>query len=115
MDRLHAERPGLGRHFSAPEAVQGAVAAAILGAGSVHLGPAELGAKMLQGALAPEKRRAARSTRLPTMSSRSSGPPKPRSLVSATEFTTPVIPGPTHCLWWHVRTASTAMPVNCSS
>ena len=39
---------------SAPEAIQGAVAAAILGAGSVHLGSSEYCAKMLQDALAKE-------------------------------------------------------------
>ena len=36
---------------SAPEAIQGAVAAAILGAGSVHLGSSEYCAKMLNDAL----------------------------------------------------------------
>ena len=36
---------------SAPEAIQGAVAAAILGAGSVHLGSSEHCAKMLNDAL----------------------------------------------------------------
>src|SRR6185436_9666884 len=39
---------------SAPEAIQGAVAAAILGAGSVHLGSSEYCAKMLTDALAKE-------------------------------------------------------------
>jgi citrate synthase len=39
---------------SAPEAIQGAVAAAILGAGSVHLGSSEYCAKMLRDALAKE-------------------------------------------------------------
>jgi citrate synthase len=39
---------------SAPEAIQGAVAAAILGAGSVHLGSSEYCAKMLHDALAKE-------------------------------------------------------------
>lgn len=38
-------------YHSAPEAIQGAVAAAILGAGSVHLGSSEYSAKMLQDAL----------------------------------------------------------------
>jgi citrate synthase len=38
---------------SAPEAIQGAVAAAILGAGSVHLGSSEYCAKMLNDALPP--------------------------------------------------------------
>jgi citrate synthase len=37
--------------FTAPEAIQGAVAAAILGAGSVHLGSSEWSAQMLQEAL----------------------------------------------------------------
>jgi citrate synthase len=41
-------------YHSAPEALQGAVAAAILGAGSVHLGSSEYCAKMLHEALAPE-------------------------------------------------------------
>ncbi len=41
-------------YHSAPEAIQGAVAAAILGAGSVHLGSSEYSAKMLQDALPPE-------------------------------------------------------------
>jgi len=36
---------------TAPEAIQGAVAAALLGAGSVHLGSSEYSAKMLQDAL----------------------------------------------------------------
>lgn len=40
-------------YHSAPEAIQGAVAAAILGAGSVHLGSSEYCAKMLQEALPP--------------------------------------------------------------
>jgi citrate synthase len=39
---------------SAPEAIQGAVAAAILGAGSVHLGSSEYCAKMLNDALPPD-------------------------------------------------------------
>lgn len=39
---------------SAPEAIQGAVAAAILGAGSVHLGSSEYCAKMLHEALPPD-------------------------------------------------------------
>jgi citrate synthase len=38
-------------YHSAPEALQGAVAAAILGAGSVHLGSSEYCAKMLNDAL----------------------------------------------------------------
>lgn len=38
---------------TAPEAIQGAVAAALLGAGSVHLGSSEYSAKMLQDALPP--------------------------------------------------------------
>jgi len=41
---------------SAPEAIQGAVAAAILGAGSVHLGSSEYCAKMLHDALPPESK-----------------------------------------------------------
>jgi citrate synthase len=41
---------------SAPEAIQGAVAAAILGAGSVHLGSSEHCAKMLHDALPPIRR-----------------------------------------------------------
>lgn len=40
----------------APESVQGAVAAAILGAGSVHLGSSEWSAKMLQEALPKDAR-----------------------------------------------------------
>ena len=44
---------------SAPEAIQGAVAAAILGAGSVHLGSSEHCAKMLHDALSKEAREAA--------------------------------------------------------
>jgi len=42
-------------YHTAPEAIQGAVAAAILGAGSVHLGSSEWAAKMLHEALAGEK------------------------------------------------------------
>jgi citrate synthase len=42
-------------YHSAPEAIQGAVAAAILGAGSVHLGSSELCAKMLLEALPREQ------------------------------------------------------------
>jgi len=38
-------------YHTAPEAIQGAVAAAILGAGSVHLGSSEWSARMLQEAL----------------------------------------------------------------
>lgn len=38
-------------YSTAPEAIQGAVAAAILGAGSVHLGSSEWSAKMLQDAV----------------------------------------------------------------
>ncbi|MFQ5850487.1 MAG: citryl-CoA lyase [Candidatus Binatia bacterium] len=41
-------------YHSAPEAIQGAVAAALLGAGSVHLGSSEWSAKMLQEALPRE-------------------------------------------------------------
>ena len=41
---------------SAPEAIQGAVAAAILGAGSVHLGSSEHCAKMLNDALPKESK-----------------------------------------------------------
>jgi citrate synthase len=41
-------------YHTAPEAFQGAVAAAILGAGSVHLGSSEGSAKMLQDALPPD-------------------------------------------------------------
>ncbi len=40
-------------YHSAPEALQGAVAAAILGAGSVHLGSSEYCAKMLHDAMPP--------------------------------------------------------------
>lgn len=43
-------------HYTAPEALQGAVAAALLGAGSVHLGSSEWSAKMLQEALPGEQR-----------------------------------------------------------
>jgi citrate synthase len=43
-------------YHSAPEALQGAVAAAILGAGSVHLGSSEYCAKMLNDALPPIRR-----------------------------------------------------------
>jgi citrate synthase len=40
-------------YATAPEAMQGAVAAALLGAGSVHLGSSEWSAKMLVDALSP--------------------------------------------------------------
>jgi len=40
-------------YHTAPEAIQAAVAAAILGAGSVHLGSSEWSARMLQEALPP--------------------------------------------------------------
>ncbi|HEX2226478.1 MAG TPA: citryl-CoA lyase [Candidatus Binatia bacterium] len=43
---------------SAPEAIQGAVAAAILGAGSVHLGSSEYCAKMLSDALPRDSKEA---------------------------------------------------------
>jgi citrate synthase len=43
-------------YHSAPEALQGAVAAAILGAGSVHLGSSEFCAQMLHEALPPVQR-----------------------------------------------------------
>ena len=43
-------------YHMAPEAIQGAVAAAILGAGSVHLGSSEWSAKMLQEALPKDVR-----------------------------------------------------------
>src|SRR4029434_10840685 len=43
-------------YHSAPEALQGAVAAAILGAGSVNLGSSEYCAKMLNDALPPIRR-----------------------------------------------------------
>ncbi len=43
-------------YHSAPEAIQGAVAAAILGAGSVHLGSSEYCAKMLNDALPPDSK-----------------------------------------------------------
>ncbi|MGH7773798.1 MAG: citryl-CoA lyase [Candidatus Binatia bacterium] len=43
-------------YHTAPEAIQGAVAAAILGAGSVHLGSSEWSAKMLHEALPRERR-----------------------------------------------------------
>lgn len=42
-------------YHTAPEALQGAVAAALLGAGSVHLGSSEWSAKMLVEALSREK------------------------------------------------------------
>src|SRR5438128_641048 len=42
-------------YHTAPEAIQGAVAAAILGAGSVHLGSSEWCAKMLQEAAPREQ------------------------------------------------------------
>src|SRR5262249_14388196 len=45
-------------YHSAPEALQGAVAAAILGAGSVHLGSSEYCAKMLNDALPPDSKEA---------------------------------------------------------
>lgn len=45
-------------YHTAPEAIQGAVAAAILGAGSVHLGSSEWSAKMLQEALPREMKEA---------------------------------------------------------
>lgn len=45
-------------YHTAPEAIQGAVAAAILGAGSVHLGSSEWSAKMLQEALPRERKEA---------------------------------------------------------
>jgi citrate synthase len=41
-------------YATAPEAMQGAVAAALLGAGSVHLGSSEWSAKMLVDALSPD-------------------------------------------------------------
>jgi len=43
-------------YSTAPESIQGAVAAAIVGAGSVHLGSSEWSAKMLREALPPEMR-----------------------------------------------------------
>ena len=43
-------------YHSAPEALQGAVAAAILGAGSVHLGSSEYCARMLNDALPPDSK-----------------------------------------------------------
>jgi len=43
-------------YHSAPEAIQGAVAASILGAGSVHLGSSEYCAKMLHDALPPQSK-----------------------------------------------------------
>jgi citrate synthase len=43
-------------YHCAPEAMQAAVAAALCGAGSVHLGSSEYSAKMLVGALAPESK-----------------------------------------------------------
>jgi len=43
-------------YHSAPEALQGAVAAAILGAGNVHLGSSEYCAKMLNDALPPDSK-----------------------------------------------------------
>jgi citrate synthase len=43
-------------YHTAPEAIQGAVAAAILGAGSVHLGSSEYAAKMLADAVPPGMR-----------------------------------------------------------
>lgn len=45
-------------YHTAPEAIQGAVAAAILGAGSVHLGSSEWSAKMLVEALPRETKEA---------------------------------------------------------
>ncbi len=45
-------------YHTAPEAIQGAVASAILGAGSVHLGSSEWSAKMLHEALPLESREA---------------------------------------------------------
>ena len=45
-------------YHTAPEAIQGAVAAAILGAGSVHLGSSEWSAKMLEDALPRETKEA---------------------------------------------------------
>lgn len=45
-------------YHTAPESIQGAVAAAILGAGSVHLGSSEWSAKMLQEALPRDKQEA---------------------------------------------------------
>ena len=45
-------------YHSAPEAIQGAVASALLAAGSVHLGSSEWSAKMLQEALPPEHKEA---------------------------------------------------------
>lgn len=45
-------------YHTAPEAIQGAVAAAILGAGSVHLGSSEWSAKMLVEALPRESKEA---------------------------------------------------------
>lgn len=45
-------------YHSAPEAIQGAVASALLAAGSVHLGSSEWSAKMLQDALPPESKEA---------------------------------------------------------
>ena len=43
-------------YHSAPEAIQGAVASALLAAGSVHLGSSEWSAKMLHEALPPERK-----------------------------------------------------------
>jgi citrate synthase len=45
-------------YHSAPEAIQAAVATAILGAGSVHLGSSEYSAKMLQEAFPPDSKAA---------------------------------------------------------
>jgi citrate synthase len=45
-------------YHCAPEAIQAAVAAALCGAGSVHLGSSEWSAKMLVEALPPEKKEA---------------------------------------------------------
>ena len=96
-------------YHSAPEALQGAVAAAILGAGSVHLGSSEYCAKMLNDrdltARIPKKPISTPSPRTPLKNGSAISNSSP---ASATAFTPKAIPGRRGSFKWLRRRKSTA-------
>src|SRR5262245_56115900 len=98
---------------SAPEAIQGAVAAAILGAGSVHLGSSEHCARMLNDALPKDSKETdLDSVALKTVEKRLVN--NQLFPASATAFIPAAIPAPSGCLKSLRKPKSTDATVNCS-
>jgi citrate synthase len=98
---------------SAPEAIQGAVAAAILGAGSVHLGSSEHCAKMLNDALPKDSKESdLDAIALKTVEKRLANNQLIPGIGQA--FTLRAIRAPSGCLKSLRKPKSTAATVSCS-